>query len=417
MRQPGERVQRIFPVFRQRARARQQPLTRVDVERGEPRRAGDRVRGIGVAVEQLDGVLGTRHEGVVDLAAHDHAAHRHHAVREPLGAGDDIRRDVELLCGERRSRAAEARDHLVEDQQDAVLRAQLAQPLQVAFRRQQHAGRARDRLDDHGRDRRGVVQPDQPLQLVGEFRAVLGQAARERVAPQVVRVLQVIDTRQGRAEELAVVDHAAHGDAAEADTVIAALAADEALARGFAAHAMPGQRDLERGVHGLGARIREEHVIEAGRRQLDDAVRELECGGMAELERRRVVECRELLRDGLDDLPPPVPGHHAPESRRAVEDLPAVVRPVVHALGAREQPRRGLELAIRRERHPEGFELLTRRSIGQGHAGTWLKDRGESRDDRKIDRAPQTRRACGSRPGLPGGATRSSASPVPRPLE
>src|SRR5262249_57280298 len=34
-------------------------------------------------------------------------------------------------------------------------------------------------------------------------------------------------------------------------------------------------------------------------------------------------------------------------------DLPAVGGPVVHALGAREQPRRRLELAVRRVWHPE----------------------------------------------------------------
>ena len=43
----------------------------IEIERGEARRAGERMRRIGVAVEQLDDVLGALHEGVVDALAHD----------------------------------------------------------------------------------------------------------------------------------------------------------------------------------------------------------------------------------------------------------------------------------------------------------------------------------------------------------
>ncbi len=76
-----------------------------------------------------------------------------------------------------------------------------------------------------------------------------------------------------RAEELAVVDHAADGDAAEADAVVAALAADEAGARAFAAHAVVGERDLQRGVHRLRAGVGEEHVVEPVRQPAHDLVR------------------------------------------------------------------------------------------------------------------------------------------------
>ncbi len=63
----------------------------------------------------------------------------------------------------------------------------------------------------------------------------------------------MVDAREERAEVLAVVDHAADRNAAEADAVIAALAADEARARALPAHVMIGERDLERRVAGLGA--------------------------------------------------------------------------------------------------------------------------------------------------------------------
>jgi hypothetical protein len=59
------------------------------------------------------------------------------------------------------------------------------------------------------------------------FRLALG----EGLMLAVIGRRQMIDAGQQRAEELAVVDHAADRNAAEADAVIAALAADQALAR------------------------------------------------------------------------------------------------------------------------------------------------------------------------------------------
>jgi hypothetical protein len=51
----------------------------------------------------------------------------------PLATGDQVRRDAEGLRGEGLAGAAEAGDDLVEDQQDAVPVADLAQALQVAL--------------------------------------------------------------------------------------------------------------------------------------------------------------------------------------------------------------------------------------------------------------------------------------------
>ena len=73
---------------------------------------------------------------------------------------------------------------LVEDQEDAVLPRDLAQPLEVAQRRAPaRAGRARHRLDDHGRDGGRVVQRHDPLELVGEVGTPRGLAPRVALAP------------------------------------------------------------------------------------------------------------------------------------------------------------------------------------------------------------------------------------------
>ena len=167
---------------------------------------------------------------------------------------------------------------------------------------------------------------------------------------------QVVHARQLRAEELAVVDHAPHGDAAEADAVVTALAADEAGARAFATRAVIGEGDLERGVHRLGTRVGEEHVVEPGGQPAHDLVRELERSRVAHLERRGVVHLGDLAAHGLRDLRAPVTGIDAPQAGHAVEHLATVGRPVVHAGGPGQQPRVRLELAIGGERHPERLE-------------------------------------------------------------
>ena len=81
-----------------------------------------------------------------------------------------------------------------------MLVAQLAQPLQIALRRRQHGGRTRHRLDDDGGDGLGAMQRHQPLEIVGEFGAMLGLALREGVAGEVVGVADMVDARQMRRE-------------------------------------------------------------------------------------------------------------------------------------------------------------------------------------------------------------------------
>jgi hypothetical protein len=61
-------------------------------------------------------------------------------------------------------------------------------------------------------------------------------------------------------------------------------------------------------------------------------------------------------------------GVHAPQARDAIEHFAAVLGPVVHALGASQQPRIGLELSVRRERHPKCVEISGRRERGESWA-------------------------------------------------
>src|SRR5258708_24142267 len=133
----------------------------------------------------------------------------------------------------------------------------------------------------------------------------------------------MIAAREPRPEELAVVDEAADGDAAEADPVIAALAADQAGAGALAACVMVRKRDLERSVDRLRAGIAEEHMVEIAGRQRRNAACELEGIRMAELERRCVVELLGLALDRGHDLLAAMAGIAAPQAGAGVQHSPA----------------------------------------------------------------------------------------------
>ena len=130
------------------------------------------------------------------------------------------------------------------------------------------------------------MQRHDPLERVGEMSAPFRLALGEGLMLAVVGRGQMVDAGKQRAEILAVVDHAADRNAAEADAVIGPLAADQALARALPAHVVIGERDLQRRVAGLGAGIAVEHVIEIARRELGYAGSELERQRMGEREGR-----------------------------------------------------------------------------------------------------------------------------------
>ncbi len=164
-----------------------------------------------------------------------------------------------------------------------------AQFLQIPARRNEHARGARDGLDDDRRNGRRVVQRDDAFQIVGEMAAPVRLAAAVGHLGGVVGMRQVVDARQEGAEEFAVVRDAADRSPAEADAVIAAFAPDQARPVRLAAMAVPGERDLERRVDRLRARIAEEDVVQVAREHCRQPRREFERAGMAALERRRVV--------------------------------------------------------------------------------------------------------------------------------
>ncbi len=209
-----------------------------------------------------------------------------------------------------------------------MLRADLADAFEIALRRNEHTHQGRDRLDEHRCDRRRIMELHELLELVRQLRAVFRLAAREGVALQVVRVRDVIHhgIKVGR-PELAIRADAAEGRAAQVHAVIRALAADDLGALGVTLKPVIGESDLHRGIDRFGARVREEHVIQPGGRDLLHRIRKLVGDRMAHLERFREVHRFQLLRDGFGNLLAAVTRVHAPRARHPrgdSADRPAV---------------------------------------------------------------------------------------------
>ena len=197
------------------------------------------------------------------------------------------------------------------------------------------------------------MQGDDAFQFIGQVGAVFGFAHRIGVLVQVVRVRQVVHAGQQGAEGLAVAADAPHGNAAEAHAVITAFAADQARACALAAHAVIGQRDLQRRVDGFGTGVRVEDVAKLMPRVVHQFFRQVEGGRMAHLEGGGEIELAHHLADGADDLRLRMAARHAPQAGRTIEDGVAIDILVIHAFSRHQQAWVGLEIAVIRKRHPE----------------------------------------------------------------
>ena len=97
-------------------------------------------------------------------------------------------------------------------------------------------------------------------------------------------------------------------------------------------------------------------MVEITREELSEPRRQLELERVAHLKAWRVIHPRRLIGDGVGNRLAAVTGVHAPESGRAVQDAASVGRGVVHPLRFDEEPRRALERAVCRKRHPQLLE-------------------------------------------------------------
>ena len=133
-------MHRILPIGLQRAGAAWQILSAVQFQRGNGSGGGQRMAGIGITMEEFDARASASHDGIIDVIPDRNRPHGHGGIRQPLRHGHDIGRHAQAFRAEIGAKAAKAGDDLIINQQNAMLGADIAQALQVAHRRHQHAG-------------------------------------------------------------------------------------------------------------------------------------------------------------------------------------------------------------------------------------------------------------------------------------
>src|SRR5438105_4681299 len=109
---------------------------------------------------------------IVYFLGHRDCPHRLRAVGERLGHRDDIRRYAECLRGKIVTGAAESGDHFIEYENNSVRIADLADPFEIALRRDETAGRAGDGLDEACGDVFSAVEIDEARKIFGKLDAV-----------------------------------------------------------------------------------------------------------------------------------------------------------------------------------------------------------------------------------------------------
>ena len=73
---------------------------------------------------------------------------------------------------------------------------EFAQPFEVAGRRQQHPRRTGEGLDNHGGDRAGPVQRDEPFEIIRQLGPMLWASDAEGVLLKIMGVTEMIDAGQ-----------------------------------------------------------------------------------------------------------------------------------------------------------------------------------------------------------------------------
>src|SRR3954451_4326288 len=314
-----------------------------DVEVGHRHRGGHRMA---AEREPVGEHARARGEGLEDLVRGDHGSHRRVRRGDALRGGDQVRLVAVALAAEVVADASPGADHLVGDEEHAVLVADLAHALEVALRRREAATRVLHRLEDHRRHRVRSLELDPLGDLLGGIEP-LGVA----VAVGVGHVGAAYRQR---------LEHAADGadpggdERAHRGAVVRGLARDDLVAAALPTGAVVLAAQLDRALHGLRAAGGEEDAVEVARRELRDA--------RGQLDRERVgegpvgVEAKflGLARRGLAEFCAAVAGVDAEEGGEAIEVLVAALVPDVAALAAHDD--RQLVVLVRahaREVHPE----------------------------------------------------------------
>src|SRR6185503_20336285 len=131
-------VDSVAEFWLERAPAFKETFIAIEIESRQSRSRCKRMAGVGIAVEEIDGVGRLGLEGLIERVLDDDAAHRHGAVGDALGEGDHVRDNAIALSGKGIAEAAEAGDHLVEDEKNAVAVTERTQAGQIILGRRKN---------------------------------------------------------------------------------------------------------------------------------------------------------------------------------------------------------------------------------------------------------------------------------------
>ena len=277
-------------------------------------------------------------EGLEDRVRDRDSAERDVSGVHAFGEGDEVRGDVPVVEGEPATGAAESGHHLVGDEDDPVLRRQLAHAGEVAGRWGVDPRGARHGLEDEGRDIAGPLEGDHVLEVSERPLRLLGLGRRVEVRPVGVGRHEVDDALSGVVVgEPARVAGDVDGQLRAA--VVAAVGREHLRPTGV----QSGHPD--RVLVRVGPTVREEHMVEVARGAFGDESGRLGAGVVDVLRRDRAqLAC--LLLDGRNDGRVLMADIRVDQLRRHVEQLSALAVPDVGAGGVDDRHRSERPLSL-----------------------------------------------------------------------
>ena len=189
-------------------------------------------------------------ERVGDPITDHHAANRQVAGGEALGDRHQIRANSKVVRSEPLAGAPEAGDHLIGNQQQAVLIDDALDLGPVAGWRDDDATGALHRLADEGRD---ALRTERENPVFERARGAQTKFLRRELSPLgvPVRLRDVLDARHHRAALRVHRAHTTQARTGQRAAVVSILAADDYCAIGFAAQLPVAAHEAQYGVIGL----------------------------------------------------------------------------------------------------------------------------------------------------------------------
>ena len=220
--------------------------------------------------------------------------------------------------------ATETADHLVGDEQDAVLVTDALDLGPVAVGRNDDAASPLDRLADEGSHLVHPQRQDLLFQLTGTGQAELVGTH----ALPLTEVIGLIDVDYAGNGQTTLGVHALHAPqtgARHRGAVIGVVTADDHLLVGLPLAGPVVTHHAQHSVVALRARAGEEDVVEMGRRDLGQQGRQFGGGGMAGLEEEVVIgQLLHLSGGGIHQLLAAITQVDAPQARHPVQDAAPV---------------------------------------------------------------------------------------------